>query len=295
MLYRPDVIPACADAVGSWREHFRRDHGLDPIIVMAQTFGTFDPGPLGFDGALEFPPHKLGFELDLLSRRTDFELYDIDFRGWVHDYEQIVGELLALPASKFPLIKTAFPSWDNDARTQGAGMSFANSTPRAFQRWLEGLIELAQKRPFFGEPFVCINAWNEWCEGHTWSPMCISDTLISMRWRARSRVKFPSRGRGRAAEPSEIPLPYIAAGSDQRQTSAAHSQQVIELEILGELLRAALDSDKPIADSDVPEQIRVAAIGDQQFEDEIGGRAARQKLLRSDIAGCRCAPSASLR
>ena len=165
MLYRPDVIPACADAVGSWREHFRRDHGLDPIIVMAQTFGTFDPGPLGFDGALEFPPHKLGFELDLLSRRTDFELYDIDFRGWVHDYEQIVGKSLALPASKFPLIKTAFPSWDNDARTQGAGMSFANSTPRAFQRWLEGLIELAQKRPFFGEPFVCINAWNEWCEG----------------------------------------------------------------------------------------------------------------------------------
>ena len=115
MLYRPDVIPACADAVGSWREHFRRDHGLDPIIVMAQTFGTFDPGPR----CSTAPWNSLRISSALSSicsaARTDFELYDIDFRGWVHDYEQIVGESLALPASKFPLIKTAFPSWDNDA------------------------------------------------------------------------------------------------------------------------------------------------------------------------------------
>ena len=165
MVYRPDVIPACAEAVASWREHFRSDHGLDPIIVMAQTFGTLDPRPLGFDGAMEFPPHKLGFDLDLLNRRPDFEIYDIDFRGPVYDYNQIVEASVALPASNFPLIKTAFPSWDNDARTQGAGLSFTKSTPQAFQHWVEGLIELSHKRPFFGEALVCINAWNEWCEG----------------------------------------------------------------------------------------------------------------------------------
>ena len=80
MVYRADVIPTCANAVASWREHFHRDHGLDPVIVMAQTFGTLDPRPLGFDGAVEFPPHKLGFDLDPLNRRSDFEIYDIDFR-----------------------------------------------------------------------------------------------------------------------------------------------------------------------------------------------------------------------
>jgi hypothetical protein len=77
----------------------------------------------------------------------------------------LVKKSLAQPAPRFPLIKTACPGWDNDARTQGAGTSFAQSTPLVFQHWLSGLIEQAHARPFFGEPLVCINAWNEWCEG----------------------------------------------------------------------------------------------------------------------------------
>jgi len=31
--------------------------------------------------------------------------------------------------------------------------------------WLGALVEKAMRQPFFGEPIVCVNAWNEWCEG----------------------------------------------------------------------------------------------------------------------------------
>ena len=64
------------------------------------------------------------------------------------------------------MIKTAFPSWDNDARTQGAGLSFAYSTPAGLPALARGIDRaVARQRPFFGENLVCINAWNEWCEG----------------------------------------------------------------------------------------------------------------------------------
>ena len=65
----------------------------------------------------------------------------------------------------FPLIKTAVPSWDNDARRQGTGLVIQGSTPQKYEAWLSSLVDYAQKNAFFGEAFVCVNAWNEWCEG----------------------------------------------------------------------------------------------------------------------------------
>ena len=162
-VYRADIIPDCAGAVASWRRHFRDDHGLDPVIVMTQTFGNSDPRPFGFDGALEFPPHNLASGLELINGRLD--IIDNDFTGFVYDYNDLVKASLTVPQRDFPLIKTAFPTWDNDARKQGASLSFANSTPQAFQNWVASLIDQARTKPFFSEPIVCINAWNEWCEG----------------------------------------------------------------------------------------------------------------------------------
>jgi hypothetical protein len=69
------------------------------------------------------------------------------------------------PTPSFELIKTVFPSWDNDARRQGAGLTVANSTPQSYERWLRRTIEVSRLRPFTGERYVFINAWNEWCEG----------------------------------------------------------------------------------------------------------------------------------
>ena len=37
---------------------------------MAQAFGTTDPRPAGFDGAIEFPPHKLARDLPSILRNA---------------------------------------------------------------------------------------------------------------------------------------------------------------------------------------------------------------------------------
>ncbi|MGG5819314.1 glycoside hydrolase family 99-like domain-containing protein [Falsiroseomonas sp. HW251] len=163
MVYRPGIIPDAAATIARWREVFRTNHGEDPILVMAQAFGDTDPRAFGFDGAIEFPPHKL--TQDLPPQNQDYEVLDPDFTGKIYRYDAVVETSLKEPRADFPLIRTAVPSWCNDARRQGTGLTITDSTPAKYEAWLAELVERAQDAPFFGEKLVCINAWNEWCEG----------------------------------------------------------------------------------------------------------------------------------
>ena len=160
MVYRPALIPQAARAVARWRAALGEDA---PILVMSQSFGDLDPRPFGFDGAIEFPPHKICDRLPVINPSLD--ILDSDFHAHVYDYRQVVHASLAEPAPDYPLIKTAVPSWDNDARRQGGGLVLHGSSPSLYQNWLEQLVLRASDHPFFGEPIVCINAWNEWAEG----------------------------------------------------------------------------------------------------------------------------------
>ncbi|NHO32674.1 glycoside hydrolase family 99-like domain-containing protein [Acetobacter fallax] len=163
MVYRPGVIPHCATTIARWRRLFLDACGADPIFVMSQSFGDNEPEKFGIDGAIEFPPHKVVGGLSCIN--PQMALFDMEFTGQIYDYSQVVDNALDMPTPDFPLIRTAAPSWDNDARRQGAGLVMHGSTPALYERWLSGLIDEARKAPFFGQPLVCINAWNEWAEG----------------------------------------------------------------------------------------------------------------------------------
>jgi glycosyltransferase involved in cell wall biosynthesis len=162
-LYRADVVPDPEATIRAWKRQFREAHGLDPVIAMAQAFDCEDPREFGFDGAVEFPPHKLGGWLPNINHQV--EMLDPDFTGAIRAYSGVVEESRKAMVNDFPLIKTAFPNWDNDARRQGKGMSFAGSTPKAFRDWMADLLANARAQKFFGLPLVFVNAWNEWCEG----------------------------------------------------------------------------------------------------------------------------------
>jgi hypothetical protein len=162
VLYNPDPIPDNVRTLARWRRKWSDDHGLEPLIYMAQTFTREDPRPYGLDGALEFPPHKLG------SRTPPREVMDAfskDFTGRVMDYDALAAASLEEPATAFPLIKTIVPGWDNEARRPNRGVMFEGSTPQKYQAWLEALVRRAMDRPIHGRAIVAINAWNEWAEG----------------------------------------------------------------------------------------------------------------------------------
>ncbi len=163
MLYRPSLLPQPRQRFDRWRRKWREQHGVEPLIYMAQGFGDTDPGVYGLDGAMEFPPHKVAAGLPPLNHELD--LLDEDFSGNVLSYEQMVQRSLAEPAPAFPLIKGVTLAWDNEARRPGRGMSFQGATPAAYENWLRGVVAQARQHPVQGESFVVINAWNEWAEG----------------------------------------------------------------------------------------------------------------------------------
>jgi len=161
MVYRASLIPRTAAAVGRWRALFRQ-HGEDPVFIMAQSFDDRDPRSYGMDAAVEFPPHKLTDDLKPLN--AGLRMLDHAATAQVFSYNDAVAAVDLAPAP-YPLIRTAVPSWDNDARRQGAGMVLHGSTPGAYQSWLDRLITAAVAQPVEGEAIVCVNAWNEWAEG----------------------------------------------------------------------------------------------------------------------------------
>lgn len=164
MMYRAGLVPETRKAVAAWRRRFRDAHGEDPVFVMAQSFEDEDPRPLGFDAAIEFPPHKLAKRTAPISASLDY--LDPDFTGTVFSFDEVVHASLEEPAPDYPLIKCAVPGWDNDPRKQGSGtVVIHGARPASYEAWLAELVERAVRTPFLGEPIVCVNAWNEWCEG----------------------------------------------------------------------------------------------------------------------------------
>ena len=159
MVYRAGLIPP--GAVARWRRLFAAA-GEHPLFVMAQSFNDRDPRRFGMDAAVEFPPHKLTDHLDPLNPELTILDHNATARVYAYDALAAATDLSPQP---FPLIRTAVPGWDNDARRQGAGMTVHGATPAAFGAWLDRLIEAARDQPVSNEAIVCINAWNEWGEG----------------------------------------------------------------------------------------------------------------------------------
>lgn len=162
IVYRPSSLIRARERFAEWRVLFERNHGLKPLIFMAQ-FDDFDPGKWALDGAVEFPPHKVTAEAPIINDAVT--IYDESFEGIIYRYSDIVDISLAEKPPAFSLIKSVLPMWDNDARRQQRGMSMAYSTPVEYQRWLTSAIKFSRERPIEGESIVCVNAWNEWAEG----------------------------------------------------------------------------------------------------------------------------------
>jgi len=197
MVYRPGIIPDAPATIARWRAVFRENHGEDPVLIMAQAFGDTDPRPFGLDAAIEFPPHKL--TQNLPPQNTEFEILDPDFTGKIYRYDAVVKTSLDEAAPDYPLIRTAVPSWCNDARRQGTGLTIAESTPAKYEAWLSELVERAAENPVLGEKLVCINAWNEWCEGAYLEPdLHYGAAYLNATGRA---VTGLGRARGEAAPP----------------------------------------------------------------------------------------------
>jgi glycosyltransferase involved in cell wall biosynthesis len=282
MIYRPRLIPDTAETVARWRAMFQEQFDEDPIIIMAQSFNDSDPRVFGLDGAIEFPPHKLTAELPPIN--NSLQILDAEFDGKVYHYDDIVRiSLKDAPSPSYPLIKTAVPSWDNDARRQGSGLTLTGSTPAKYENWLNQLIDHANTSPFFGEAFVCVNAWNEWCEGAYLEPdlhygaaylNATSRAVTGVSQRTNSRVVLI----GHDAFPSGAQHLLLNIGHDLR---ARHGVEIAFLLLGGGKLQDEYAAIAPtmVAGSDQEALRRLKELHDRGFTSAIVNTTAAARIV----------------
>lgn len=162
VVYRPSLLPDCRRTLGVWREYCIEQGLGDPFLVMVQ-FDVEDPRELGFDAAVEFPPHKLARDLRCINDRV--QIVNPAYAGYIVEYDELARSGENWPTPPYPLFKGVSPRWDNEARKPGKGYTFAGSTPERYHRWISSAVDYARRNPVGGENIVFLNAWNEWAEG----------------------------------------------------------------------------------------------------------------------------------
>jgi len=162
-IYRIALLPELEQTAARWRKISKELIGKDLFLVYAMTFGeTRDPKSVGFDAAIQFPPH--GIQTEVISHKiTPFMN---EYSGCVFDYEPLASNARKLLGEvEHQVIPGVFPSWDNTARRAEQGSVYFGSTPDTYGAWLAEAASHAFSKPVGKESFVVINAWNEWAEG----------------------------------------------------------------------------------------------------------------------------------
>jgi tetratricopeptide (TPR) repeat protein len=162
IIYRHDLFPNMLRTTEQWREIFRRNSVGEVHLSIAITFNGLhtELNCLGFDSALQFPPH--GFSAREI---TPTEVEATNFSGKLFDYPNGVVNSVATKMPDHKLFLGTMPAWDNTARRRNTSHIFINSSPEIYEFWLRGAVEKTKQKYSGDERIVFVNAWNEWAEG----------------------------------------------------------------------------------------------------------------------------------
>ena len=169
LIYRIDLFPDIKNTVEIWRNYCRDNEIGEIYLVMVQSFDQAKkrthPDLLGFDAAVEFPPHEYGKKTNAPGR-----IINPEFSGNIYDYRETFRNYIGKQLQPYTYFRGVMPSWDNTPRRQNNPTIFINSSPSYYQVWLENMINLTRQQNHGDEQIVFINAWNEWGEGNYLEP-----------------------------------------------------------------------------------------------------------------------------
>ena len=164
LTYRIESFPNIQHTVERWRELCQKDGVGEIYLAMVESFeqasANDDPKIYGFDASVEYPPHHMFAPIEAPG-----PMLNSAYVGLINDYREIVISYLQKNISDHTKFRGIMPDWDNTARKQNHAHIFHHSSPDAYQRWLQAIIEQTRERYMGDERIVFINAWNEWAEG----------------------------------------------------------------------------------------------------------------------------------
>jgi Glycosyltransferase WbsX len=166
LIYHSQLLPNAVQSTATWRDQARSAGFPDLYLVRAETHTIYGNHPnaaaLGFDGAMEFPPHAI-LSKTLIPADPRWPAHP---ESCIFDYREVVLHSLRRPTPDYKLFRGVMPSWDNSPRrANGGAFIFAHSSPELYQQWLCECARWTQQQHNGEEQLVFINAWNEWGEG----------------------------------------------------------------------------------------------------------------------------------
>ncbi|MCR6686489.1 glycoside hydrolase family 99-like domain-containing protein [Pseudoxanthomonas sp.] len=179
LVYRPGLLPDAKATAARWRQ-WCLDNGIGEIVLAyVQGFERPDPGQIGFDAAVEFPPN-LSSPGSITAHQR---LLDDGYRGQVLDWRELAADYLHRPLPGHRLFPGVNCGWDNEPRRPGRGRTYLHASPRRYRDWLRGTVHTRLAQVPASDRLVFINAWNEWAEGAVLEP----DTRLGHAWLQATR------------------------------------------------------------------------------------------------------------
>ena len=181
IFYRPGVFPDIVSTLKIFREVCIRQNGVDPYLVASNShIGNGKEQEWlqkGFDAIYNFRP-QLGalpyaFKDQFLYKRLLGNLFKhglADGKLKVYSYQEALQKMQAIEPSSFKnIMPCVFVGWDNTPRRKEKGIIVYDNSALLFENELKRLKNkmMASGDP---EPFLFINAWNEWAEGNHLEP-----------------------------------------------------------------------------------------------------------------------------
>ena len=177
LVYRPLLLPDPQAFAASCRTAFAAAGFPGVHLVYVESMEAVDravrPAELGFDAAVEFPPHGRA-----VRAATPAEIIREEWDGNRYDYPETVAAFARRPTVPYARYPAVFPSWDNTPRQPMRGTSFDGASPEAFRVFVEEKAEEARRFMLGDDRLLFVNAWNEWAEGAHLEP----DTGYGHRW-----------------------------------------------------------------------------------------------------------------
>ena len=150
-----------------------------------------DPGELGFDASVEFPPSSYLYSSARRARVLRTPAQQARYgrllparlmpdriakrrpADRVKRYDDVVGLATAAPAPGYLRFPGVAPGWDNSARRPRGARILVGSTPELYRRWVR---HAAARALSLGGPeaLLFVNAWNEWAEGCVLEPTALT-------------------------------------------------------------------------------------------------------------------------
>ena len=159
LVYQARELPNPARTVEIWRSA-AYEAGLPGLHLVSVETGWdegWDATAAGFDGKVLFQP-----QFSILGRQPRLDVGPPSTR--IYDYRQVWRALADPPPVEYHRYECVCPAWDNTARRGQDAWVLHNSSPEAYQEWLELAARRTLERPG-PDRLLFVNAWNEWAEG----------------------------------------------------------------------------------------------------------------------------------